>query len=69
MGGMHTGIGTACRTDAERLAGKRRNGLLDGLLHTAMFGLMLPARIGRAVIFDDQLVTWHQEKQAPAWMG
>ena len=51
-GRMHAGIGAAGALDAQVLAAKGGDRLLDRLLHGTAIGLPLPADIGRAVILD-----------------
>ncbi len=57
---MHAGIGTAGASDSDALAGKSGDSIGQRALHRNAVVLGLPADIGRAVIFDGELVARHR---------
>src|SRR3954451_19247277 len=59
MGRVHAGVGASGALDADGLAGKPLDRLLNRLLHRAAVDLPLPARERRAVVLDDELVAGH----------
>jgi hypothetical protein len=61
VGRVDAGIGAPGAMHPHRLAGEALDRLLDRLLHRAAVQLPLPARKGRAVIFDDELVARHAQ--------
>ena len=64
-GGMDAGIGAAGHMERHRLKREAKDCRLDRGLHGMPVGLTLPALVGRAVIFDGQLVAGHQRIVSP----
>ena len=62
---MHAGVGATRALYRDALPVEARNRILDRTLHARRIGLVLPAAIGRAVIFDEEFVTWHQFRTEP----
>jgi len=58
--GMHTGIGPPGADDRDRMPGEAADRRLHGRLHRWPVHLPLPADKGAAIIFEDELVAWHQ---------
>src|ERR1700761_6615493 len=61
---MHARIRAPRRLDDDGLAAHLANGLLDHLLHAQRPSLPLPPRERRSIIFEDELVAWHQSARA-----
>src|ERR1035441_434579 len=66
---MHAGVGAAGAMDADLLAADRLDRVLQRALHGWTVGLDLPAAVGRAVIFDDELVAGHVDPVGPFQEG
>src|SRR3954464_6729096 len=63
MGRVHAGVGAPGTLDADGLAGKPLDRLLDRLLHRAAVDLPLPARERSPVVFDYELVAGHPTRR------
>ncbi len=59
---MNACIGAACRTQRQIFSAELLKRLLNRVLHGMAIFLPLPADIGRAIIFDCDLVTRHRSE-------